>query len=202
MNPPRRTRSTQPVRCILGIDPSLSSTGYAYRHDSQPYTGRIDSGKLKAAHRIVYVRNQLSRVLDVARPTTVVYEDYAMGARGNNMFHIGELGGVLKTLFWERGIDVMLVSPTALKKIIAGRGDADRGKAGRLKPMMRKALLDKFGFDIDQNDEADALALMLTGELRYHMPTIDPLVRRSLRLEGLGDCSIVSGQLQSISKRA
>lgn len=73
------------------------------------------------------------------------------------VFHIGELGGILKTLMFERGIAVSLVPPTVLKMLIAGSGSAD-------KKAMRKALLARYALDIPNDDMADAFALLVAGE--------------------------------------
>lgn len=177
---------------ILGIDPSLSSSGFSYRYNGDLYTGRINPKKLKGPERLVYQRRQLEKVLDAAQPTIVVYEDYAMGARGNNAFHLGELGGVFKSMLWERGIDVLLVSPTGLKKCITGKGNADKGKPD--KPEMRAALLEKFGYDIGQNDEADAFGLMLLGEIRFGVGPLPVGVRKQLRIDTLDEYPLVKGK--------
>jgi Holliday junction resolvasome RuvABC endonuclease subunit len=179
---------------VLGIDPSLSSTGFSYRHSGQLYTGTIDSGKLRGPWRLYYIRKEISKVLEVARPTVIVMEDYAQG-RGPSIsmpFHIGELGGVLKTLFWESGIMVILVAPKSLKMIIAGTGKAK-------KPEMATALKATFGYTIPQHDEADALGLMLVGELSNGLPVVSKEVREKLRLHTLGSFPVIEGRLQSIA---
>ncbi len=210
-------RIVRPVRRetinVLGVDPSLTSTGYAYRNSTgEVVTGTIDPGKLSGPWRLFYVRMQMAKIIGLAAPTIVVYEDYAMGkAKGasNTIFHIGELGGVLKTLFWENGIDVMLVAPTALKKAITGRGDADSAKrVGKkmqpFKPEMRAALLNTFKLDLSQNDEADAAGLMLMGEMRFGFNTIAESLQKRLKLDTLEECSIIQGRgngLKSIAKK-
>jgi Holliday junction resolvasome RuvABC endonuclease subunit len=181
---------------ICGIDPSLNSTGYAYRHSGELYTGRVDPGKLTGLPRLFYVRNQIEKVLDAALPTIVVYEDYAMGAKGNNAFHMGELGGLLKLMTWERGIDLMLVSPTGLKKAIVGKGTADRGQKG--KPEMRAALHEKFGYLLEQNDEADAFGLMLLGEIRFGCGGLPVGIRKQLRIDTLAECPVIKGKQQGL----
>ena len=185
---------------MLGIDASLSSTGYAYQSDAGLVTGRVTTGDLRGPYRLVYIRNQLASVLQKAAPTLVVLEDYAMGARGNNMFHIGELGGILKALIWERSIDLLLLSPTMLKLAITGKGNADRGKAGKGKPEMRKALNDRFGYDIPQNDEADAAGLMIIGEALRGVRQIDNHVGKSNHFKVISQIQVIKGKLQLISK--
>lgn len=195
---------TCPPCAVLGLDPSLNSTGFAYRVSIAPdgerklYTGCIAPGTLRGPNRLAYVRNRLMQVLDAAQPALAVYEDYAMGARGNNAYHMGEMGGVLKTLLWERGIDVLLVSPSALKKILVGRGNADSGRNGKHKPEMRAAILSKLGYALDQNDEADAFGLMVLGELRMgsEHAALSPGQVKALRLDALSEYTLIKGKPQ------
>lgn len=206
---PRLIRAaTRPTKQVLGIDPSLSSTGFAYRRDGQVFTGRIDAGKLKGPARLAYIARNLEALLLDVKPGLIVYEDYADRAIGK-VYQIGELGGVLKTLFWDRKIDVMLVKPAAVKRAIAGHGHADAGKRinGKLvkdksKPMMRNALATTFNLDLQQNDEADACALMLIGEMYFGTHTVARSIQTGLKLDRVKDCTIVTGrgnQLQLIA---
>ena len=95
----------------------------------------------------------------------------------------------------------MLVAPSALKKSITGRGDADaavkvNGKKVKdpMKPMMRAALLNTFHIDLRQNDEADACGLMLMGEMRFGSHTVSVSTQRRLRLDTLRNCAIMKGR--------
>ncbi len=179
---------------VVGIDPSLSSCGYSYRLDGELRTGRFDPKALKGMHRLAFMQARMAELLDHAQPRYVCYEDYAMNAKGNNAFHLGELGGIFKLMIWERGIDVLLISPSGLKKAVAGNGNADRGKGKEHKPEMRAAILDKFGYDLDQNDEADAFALMALGEVRFGVGPMPVGIRKQLRLDTVADYRIVKGK--------
>ncbi len=178
---------------VLGIDPSLSSLGYSYRHEGVLYTGNLDPKKLTGPNRLAFMRARLSELLDFVQPRYVCYEDYAYGAP-QGAHQLGELGGVLRLLLWERGIDVFYVSPLGLKKAIVGKGNADRGKNNRHKPEMRAALLAKFGYDLEQNDEADAFGLMVLGEIRFGVGPLPLSVRSTLRLDNVADFKVVKGK--------
>ncbi len=157
---------------------------------------------MKGPRRLAYVINYLNRHIAPYNPDLIVLEDYAMGiGKGGMAFHIGELGGVIKHNLWQQGFDVMIVSPTAVKKAITGRGNADAGKKvngkkvkDKSKPEMRAALLSSFGLDIDQPDEADAAALMLMGEMRFGSHTVTEAVQNKLRLDTLNECDIIQGR--------
>jgi Holliday junction resolvasome RuvABC endonuclease subunit len=203
---------------VLGVDPSLSSTGFSYRDNADIYTGVIATKGMSGPARLAYARDQLLEIVCNYRPDLVVYEDYAKGKGGmGRTFDIGELGGAYKLALHDAGIPVMLVSPSMLKKIIVGRGNADQAKSingkkvkDKSKPEMRSALLRTFGveFGKDQSDEADACGLMLLGEMRFGSHTVAKTVQSALRLDGLSECVIihpshsnsVSQQLKSIAK--
>jgi Holliday junction resolvasome RuvABC endonuclease subunit len=197
-------------RRVLGVDASLTSTGYCFRDSHKLIKGTVKTDALRGPHRLYYVQQRIVKLVDDLQPDLVVLEDYAMGiGKGGMSFSIGELGGVLRLLFWERGIDVMLVSPTALKKAITGRGNADgtrkvngRKVKDKSKPEMRAALLTNFNVIVDQGDEADACGLMLMGEMRYGSHTVSRAVQSTLRLDALNECSIIHGRpdLKSIAR--
>jgi Holliday junction resolvasome RuvABC endonuclease subunit len=177
---------------VLGVDASLASTGYAYFQNGRLVSGRITTEKLRGPHRLFYVRLQLAKVLDTVKPTLVSYEDYAMGARGNNMFHIGELGGVLKTLVWERGIDCLEIAPTMMKSIIALSGRAD-------KQQVSTALKVRYDLSVAQHDEADATGLLLVGEMRCGIRRVDAKSGKIDRSEVSMQLPITKGKLHLIS---
>jgi len=200
----RVSRSKREPLRILGVDPSLTSTGYAYRDlEGKVKTGRIVPGDLQGPWRLSYIRKRMEAILLACEPKLIVYEGYAMGfgskRNPGRVFDIGELGGVLKLLFWERGIDVVLVSPSTLKMTVAGKGTLSKGIKGKRE--LQAAIKRRFDLDVSQSDEADAAGLMIVGELLTGSPTIPQNVRQSLRLAGLAKCETTKGRLQSIAKK-
>ena len=106
------------------------------------------------------------------------------------MFHIGELGGVLKTLLWEKGVDYISIPPTAMKSVIAQNGAAK-------KPDISSALKTRFGLDIRQNDEADATGLLLIGEMLLGIRAVVGSVERFASVK---NAKLTKGKLILISK--
>lgn len=141
---------------MIGIDPSLNATGLAWVDtDGTLSTHRIEVKSLRRTSRLVYVREALRPYLE--GKSLAVYEDYAFGAKGSSVFQIGEMGGVLKTLCYDMGLDVLLVPPSSLKMFIAGKGNAD-------KDGVAAAIEDKYGMVFRNSDEADAFALLKLGQ--------------------------------------
>jgi Holliday junction resolvasome RuvABC endonuclease subunit len=186
--------SPRPV--ILGIDPSLGSTGYAWIDAGELRTGLITTDKLRGPHRLFYVRMQVEKLIEKVQPTFVVFEDYAYGKggpRNNNVFNIGELGGVVKTLLWERGVDILTISPTSLKSVIALNGSAK-------KPEISKALRERFDIDVKQNDMADAVGLLLIGEMKAGLRPEPPKERKSDRFAAVRETEFIKGKPQGVRR--
>lgn len=147
---------------ILGFDPSLTSSGYAYHGQNKIITGTFKPKKLRGLERLVHIRETLRMQFEVfpdGRPDYMVYEGYAMGigTKGGRSFDLGELGGVLKVFAYEMGVKIVLVPPASLKMFTTGKGNAK-------KPEMAEAVELKWGYSLTQDDEVDAFALLKLGE--------------------------------------
>lgn len=184
---------------VLGVDPSLTSTGIAFRRNGEVFTDTIKTGDLRGSYRLGNIYRRMLEILDTVNPTHICIEGYAMGfGRGSSpgrVFDIGELGGLLRWLFWERGISVMIAPPATMKKAITGKGRAENRDAE--KTAVISALGKTYGLHVPQNDEADAVGLMLIGEMRNNLlnyPSAD--TRKSVEL-----CEIRKGRLQLIAKK-
>lgn len=182
-----RRSAVAPAKRVLGIDPSLTSTGYAYWDTGTLMTGRITTDPLRGPNRLFYVRMKFEKLLSLVNPDLVCFEDYAFAAKGNNMFNIGELGGVLKTHSWENGFDYVCIPPTVMKSVIALDGGAKKDE-------ISLALKSRFNIDIKQHDEADAAGLLLIGEMRCGARRPAPKVGKSDRFAAVMDCAIVIGK--------
>ena len=171
---------------VLGIDPSLRSTGYAYLDDAGLYiTGVIKCGQLRDMQRLRMVRSKIASLLDKVQPDLVVYEGYAMGQFGGKMFDRAELGGVLKLMIHERRIQILLVPPNNLKLFATGKGNAD-------KDQVRVAMNRLLGRLVSTDDEADAFALFQMGTYlsdRRSRPR-DP---RHYQHRAISGCELIDG---------
>ena len=143
---------------VLGIDPSLTSLGYAYMAGGQAVVGSITPKKIRGLPRLAYIRDTLEAIVEDAQPTLVAYEGYAMGrfAGGGRLADLGELGGVLKLALHERNIAILLVPPSSLKLFATGKGNSDKGQ-------VMVAMARHRGRLFSSDDEADAYALLQMG---------------------------------------
>jgi Holliday junction resolvasome RuvABC endonuclease subunit len=181
---------------VEGLDPSLTSTGLAYREGRKVRAYCIGNPKLKGAKRLVAIRDAVAAALDRFDPGLVALEGYAMGFRGksNTIFGIGELGGVLQLLILERGIDILLVPPTSLKLFVTGSG---RPKGKGKEPVML-AIGQRLGVQFSTSDQYDSAGLLVMGEYYARVKSSARLRGRSLLLaeheiKALNGCTLLAG---------
>lgn len=107
---------------ILGLDPSLTSTGICTgdNHCVAYHSYEED------ASRLAEIRDYVLRMCFENDIKCVIMEGYSYGSR-TRAHALGELGGVLKVAFNEAWIPYVLVPPTSRAKFATGRGNA--GKA-------------------------------------------------------------------------
>lgn len=139
---------------IVGIDPSLTSTGICkLTPDGRMRYGALKSSK-KGIARLRALRDTIRE--HASEAALVVIEGYSFGSRGRATFSLGELGGVLRVMLAEIPVPVLVVPPQTLKKFITGKGNTN-------KTAVSLALMKRWGLEIEQEDEADAIGLALFG---------------------------------------
>ena len=165
---------------IVGIDASLSSTGVAVLNDppGDIRTEAIKSNKTGPA-RLIEIRERIRETC--AGASLVVLEGYAF-AQASQAHQLGELGGVLRTMFFEMGMEVLEVGPGQLKKFASGRGNAKKEE-------MAVAIYKRWGREFVTNDEADAFVLVQIGRVYlpgvYHFDNITAFQREVIdQLQG------------------
>lgn len=172
---------------VLGIDPSLTSTGVAFRYPN----GRLQAScvqpiGLKGLRRVAFIRDSVLNYVESYKPDVVAIEGYAFSYRGasNTLFNLGELGGVLRLSLLEKGIRLIVVPPTSLKLFATGRGNA----AG--KDAVKVALLNELAVSFKSSDQNDAAWLLLLGET-YLGYTVLRNPSLPSRLKAMGGCEVV-----------
>jgi len=147
------------VTRVLGLDLSLTATGYAYNDE----VGGVFKSKATGMRRLAETREM---VLDLAHEAdVVVLEGY--GFSSQKAVVQGELGGVIRLALYDRRIPYAEVAPATLKKFTTGKGNAD-------KDAMIAAAIRRFGFEGISNNFADAWLLRAMG-LAYYAPTADAI---------------------------
>ena len=164
---------TDPV--VLGFD-NASRVGWcagdasrlpAFGSFQLPVTGK-DVGTYLLEARAFY-----RILLDRFRPGVVVYEAPVRVENAALQVKLHGLPGILEMECVERGIRVAMAYPATLKKALAGHGQAK-------KPAMIVAAR-RLGVDVQNHDEADAVAAWLVGVEHYssRWPEWEERLRRS-----------------------
>lgn len=154
-------------RSVVGIDLSLRSTGVAKLFEWMPFEGLelttdtiTSDGKRNDSliDRHARLCELTTKILDFAgQPTMAVIEGPVTGVKGASPVDRYSLFWFVVSGLIRREIPVAVISPTALKKAIAGSGRADKVQVALA---MAKLWPDA---EIGNNDSADAAALAHLG---------------------------------------
>ena len=151
-------------RRILGIDPALTTTGYAVvsadpRGDITLIEGGLIRTKSSEAleQRLRVINETLSEVIEEFQPDEVAIED--LHSRYRNLktaIIMGHARGVAILAAGNADVPVHHYQPTRVKSIVAGSGRADKAQ-------MRRAVSMRLGLadEIDKEDVADAVGIAI-----------------------------------------
>lgn len=109
---------------ILGLDLSLTATGWALVWDGSPKWGVIKS-KHRSVKRLSEIRNEVRVIIYQEQPSLAVIEGYSYGSH-QGMAGLAELGGVVRLLLLDMGVPFIVVQPTTNKKFATGKGNAEK----------------------------------------------------------------------------
>ncbi len=171
---------------IIGIDPSLTSTGIvvlrgnkvelAVTTKNKPALGTIDRVRL-IYERIVCVAESLTDGEKWQAPDLIVIEGFSYGSKGRSVFDIAYLGWrireELERLRTEDGIPWLEVPPSQLKKFATGQGNAN-------KEIILQQVYKRWGVEFSDNNQADAYVLAQIG--RAYLGGMDDLAAFQLEV--------------------
>lgn len=132
---------------FLGLDQSLTESGWYFDEDNY---GTLKT-KTKGTKRLINIRERLKKLLKKFKIEVVVMENYSYGSRYNREI-LGELGGVIKTLAYDLGIETVPIPTSVLKKFITGKGRCK-------KEVILLYVFKNYGFETRNHNIADAFSL-------------------------------------------
>lgn len=146
---------------VIGIDPGLTKTTLVLiKERERSIVARFKefSTKFRGVRRLDWFYRQFVHYFDKHLVIPIFLEGYSFGAgRKGRLFDLGELGGVIKIAGYKRlSYSIVLIPPTVWKKYITGKGNAS-------KALVTSVLASKYEISFDQQDQADALGIALTG---------------------------------------
>lgn len=149
---------------FLGLDLSLSATGYYLIKDNNEYEAFQINTKpndfendIQRADYIVGVILEKIKNIPI---TFIGIEDYFSGQQASSVIKLAILGTVVRCRLLDNGYSYMAFAPTQVKKFETGSGNAPKDN-------MLKSVFKKHNFDTNSNNIADACAIAYLGKSYY-----------------------------------
>ncbi|MBA47188.1 MAG: crossover junction endodeoxyribonuclease RuvC [Dehalococcoidia bacterium] len=118
---------------ILGVDPSLSNTGYGLLESSNNKLRPIEGGVIrtkssdKLAKRLAIISKEFDNIIDNFSPDVIAVEDlHSRPKFAKTSILMGHARGVILSSAGVKNIDVFDYQPTQAKNIVTGSGRADK----------------------------------------------------------------------------
>lgn len=146
---------------ILGLDPSLSSTGWGVIEVENNRLKYIADGfiktdtKLPLPERLTIIHRTLAQVIETYKPDEAAIEQVFLNDNPNSTIKLGMARGVVIMAPALYGISVTEYEPNKIKKAVVGVGKAEKSQV----ETMVKILLP--GCKPKNNDASDALAIAI-----------------------------------------
>lgn len=160
---------------FIGIDLSINSTGLVIlKEDSNhPVLNKLIKTKKTSTPdyiRFIAIAKEITTYITNAKITFgepyIVIENFAFGAVGN-LTRLGELRGILSyELYAKLGCHFKLCAPSAVKKYAFGVS-CPKGKG-----VILKSVLQRWEFDTNYDDEADAYVLAQIARELYRIESV------------------------------
>lgn len=146
---------------IIGIDPSLSCTGWGIVAKSGSRLSHIANGQVRTdakaplPERLVQIDRELTDVILAHRPDAAAVEEVFVNTNAQSTLKLGQARGVCLLSLARAGLPISEYATRLVKKAIVGTGGADKTQV----QAMLKVLLP--GVKLAGADAADALAVAI-----------------------------------------
>ena len=147
---------------ILGLDPSLSSTGWGVIEVNANRLQYVADGfiptspKMPIEERLDIIFNTLSEVIETYQPVEAAIEKTFLNSNPETSLKLSMARGVVILAAGHYHLPLFVFDPTKVKKALVGVGHADKNQV----ETMVKILLP--GCKPKNNDSSDALAMAIT----------------------------------------
>lgn len=152
---------------ILGVDPSIRATGLVILDvEKRKVEGWCihTSPREPTAQRLLQIMKACEEVIQDQKPDRVVIESVIYHRNPRTAIQMGAVRGVLLATFARFGLPVQEISPTRVKRVLTGYGQASKSQLARMAGHI-------LGVDLGEwpNDLTDALALGLVAATEAHL---------------------------------
>lgn len=144
---------------VLGIDPSIQSTGFGIIEFSQNAYKVLSYGTIKPSrsklfhHKIHEIKNRLEELIETFKPDEVAIENPFYAQNVKTAITLGQVRGAALVAIASHNCSLYEYSPLEIKKAVTGYGQADKNQVR----MMSKTLLN-INDEKLETDASDALA--------------------------------------------
>lgn len=164
---------------VLGIDPSLRSTGFGIVDSDGHRFGAVASGVVASpaddSHGacLARIESRIAALIEEHRPDAAALESLFYCRNVRTAITLGEARGAVLLCLARHGIDAVEYAPRRVKLAVAGRGSATKDQVSL---MVRRIL----GIQDPVSDDAsDALAVAICHIHQAHSPFASPGSSRS-----------------------
>jgi Holliday junction resolvasome RuvABC endonuclease subunit len=143
----------RPPVTIVGLDLSLTSTGFALLSGEDWELGSIQPGKRAGHERLNYLLAQITERItgcDVA-----AIEGPSYGSVGGQSHERAGLWWLVAHELWDQDVPYVVIAPSQVKKYACGAGSGIKSGKDRV----LAAVIRRYPQLVEGNDEADALVL-------------------------------------------
>ena len=127
------------VYCILGIDPGIARTGYAFlqKDDGGTITplayGCIETSTKKThEQRFHDIYDTITALIQKYHPQGMAMEDIFMNKNKKTIISVGQAQGVLMLAASTYHLPVIHLTPPQIKQALTGYGHAEKGQVERM----------------------------------------------------------------------
>lgn len=111
---------------ILGIDPSLSSSGWVFLNNGKVKDFGIVKTKTSDEKRFLYISDEFEKIIKKYKPDEIHIETPFFGKNGQSSLNLAYVRGVLLVLSERLDIPLISFAPQEIKKALTGSGRAGK----------------------------------------------------------------------------
>ncbi len=151
---------------LLGIDPSLNSTGYGVIKLEGSKLLYVSSGIIKARkedeleNKLLNISNIISEIIKEFKPQKIGIEETFVNVNFQSSLKLGMVRGALILTCANAGIKINHISPNLIKKCVTGQGKATKEQVSFMIKRLISGIPPEKVFKTE--DETDALAVAIT----------------------------------------
>jgi crossover junction endodeoxyribonuclease RuvC len=146
---------------ILGLDPSLSSTGWGVIRSEGARVSHVANGQIKTnpaapmAERLAALQAGLAEVIAEHRPTRAAAEEIFVNKNPQSTIKLAQARGAVLAACGAAGLPVNEHAARLVKKAVTGTGGAEKAQVAAMVKVLLPAVV------VMGSDAADALAVAI-----------------------------------------